>query len=538
MPGSFSYNAGSNTVTVTGGTSGSPADFASFVTADRAGTLNSQDARNITGVDGSPVAVTRAIRPVERLVLGGPAHTLYLVISNWNASSATIRIVGTDFDGNAQNEDIAISGNGTYYTVNRYKTVTTTQVTALSGTGFTYTLTQAGWGAIWNYGNNTYGLMAFFQIGDGSTSTWFQDSLKYIVIPPGVATANNQNFIRVMTNATFQLGVLDNATYKTTKNGCAVRVLETSYYNQIINAYSGTANLYSSQFTGASAANPSYIKEQSGGIVNVWNCQLMSFTNLTNLYSGTLYNVTVEGCDTGIKDFSSPVDKTIIGPTTSYGLQVTGGSAGTISNIINRRASVSFIRAHGLTANFNVVNADTDAWTFTFTGTCTNPVFRQYTFNLHVADINGNNISGATATLKDNGGNTVFSVITAADGTITQQTINRGYYDQAHGNTLQEYGPHTLTITKTGYQDYQDIISLDRKMDLEVAMALSVLDETLEGSLTVAEALRIMLSALAEKSSGGGTSTIKFRDHADGKDRITATVDASGNRTEVALDGS
>ncbi|MFH1596714.1 MAG: hypothetical protein ABIG94_10160 [Pseudomonadota bacterium] len=42
----------------------------------------------------------------------------------------------------------------------------------------------------------------------------------------------------------------------------------------------------------------------------------------------------------------------------------------------------------------------------------------------------------------------------------------------------------------------------------------------------------------AEKSSGGGTSTVKFRDHADSKDRIIATVDSSGNRTDVILDGS
>lgn len=30
--------------------------------------------------------------------------------------------------------------------------------------------------------------------------------------------------------------------------------------------------------------------------------------------------------------------------------------------------------------------------------------------------------------------------------------------------------PHTLTITKDGYQDYQDVITIDRAMDLEVAM--------------------------------------------------------------------
>jgi hypothetical protein len=71
--------------------------------------------------------------------------------------------------------------------------------------------------------------------------------------------------------------------------------------------------------------------------------------------------------------------------------------------------------------------------------------------------------------------------------------------------------------------------------DISVA---DILAGEVEGSLTLAQVIRIMLAALAEKSSGGGTSTVKFRDHADSKDRITATVDASGNRTAVTLDGS
>ena len=74
-------------------------------------------------------------------------------------------------------------------------------------------------------------------------------------------------------------------------------------------------------------------------------------------------------------------------------------------------------------------------------------------------------------TLKDNAGSTVFSVTSGQDGKITGQTVSRGYYDQAHGNTLQDYGPHTLTITKTGFQDYRDTITLDRKIDLEIALA-------------------------------------------------------------------
>lgn len=63
-------------------------------------------------------------------------------------------------------------------------------------------------------------------------------------------------------------------------------------------------------------------------------------------------------------------------------------------------------------------------------------------------------------------------------------------------------------------------------------------DEVLEGSLTGRQIARIMLAALAGKSSGGGSSTIKFRDAGDTKDRISATVDGNRNRTAVTVDGS
>jgi len=68
--------------------------------------------------------------------------------------------------------------------------------------------------------------------------------------------------------------------------------------------------------------------------------------------------------------------------------------------------------------------------------------------------------------------------------------------------------------------------------------ALLQIATTVEGTLDVGEVLRIMLSALAGKASGGGTTTIAFRDVADAKDRISATVDSSGNRSAVTLDGA
>ena len=52
-------------------------------------------------------------------------------------------------------------------------------------------------------------------------------------------------------------------------------------------------------------------------------------------------------------------------------------------------------------------------------------------------------------------------------------------------------------------------------------------------SITLAGAFKLILAVLAGKSSGGGTATIVFRDIADSKNRISATVDLDGNRTAV-----
>jgi len=72
----------------------------------------------------------------------------------------------------------------------------------------------------------------------------------------------------------------------------------------------------------------------------------------------------------------------------------------------------------------------------------------------------------------------------------------------------------------------------------EFAAALLDLAAGVETNRTVRQALRIMLAALAGKASGMATTTAVFRDTNDTKDRITATVDSSGNRSAVTLDGS
>ena len=57
----------------------------------------------------------------------------------------------------------------------------------------------------------------------------------------------------------------------------------------------------------------------------------------------------------------------------------------------------------------------------------------------------------------------------------------------------------------------------------------------IEGSYTLSQVLQLMASVLFGKASGGGTTTVTFRNTGDSANRVIATVDANGNRTAVTL---
>lgn len=68
-------------------------------------------------------------------------------------------------------------------------------------------------------------------------------------------------------------------------------------------------------------------------------------------------------------------------------------------------------------------------------------------------------------------------------------------------------------------------------------LAFEMLDnQDVETGYSLRESLKLMLSAMAGKLSGAGTSTVTIRNVTDTKDRITATVDTNGNRTSITTD--
>lgn len=88
-------------------------------------------------------------------------------------------------------------------------------------------------------------------------------------------------------------------------------------------------------------------------------------------------------------------------------------------------------------------------------------------------------------------------------------------------------GAITATVIATGAID-ADALAADAVDE--------IWDEVMEGTTTARQSMRLANSANGAIVAGAATTTVTIRDLADSKDRVTATVDANGNRTAVVLD--
>lgn len=138
-----------------------------------------------------------------------------------------------------------------------------------------------------------------------------------------------------------------------------------------------------------------------------------------------------------------------------------------------------------------------------------------------------------------NAGNTAWGsgAITAgsiASGAITSAKFAANALDAVWSTATRVLtaGTNIVLAKGTGVTGFNDPTANDN--------ADALLDRAagVETGLTVRQAFRLFAAALLGKASGLDTTTAKFRDTGDSKDRITATVDANGNRTSVTLDAS
>lgn len=95
--------------------------------------------------------------------------------------------------------------------------------------------------------------------------------------------------------------------------------------------------------------------------------------------------------------------------------------------------------------------------------------------------------------------------------------------------TSSALGANTITATSIA----TDAIDADA---LAANAVDEILDDVVAGTTTLRQALRGFIAALIGKADGLGTTTVHYRDIADTKNVITATVDADGNRSAITLD--
>jgi hypothetical protein len=111
----------------------------------------------------------------------------------------------------------------------------------------------------------------------------------------------------------------------------------------------------------------------------------------------------------------------------------------------------------------------------------------------------------------------------AADYVVVTDTLARVTLVDTTTTNTDMRGTDGANTDKTGYA-------------LSAAGIDAILDETIgDGTLTMRETLRVCIAILAGETSGGGTTTLTFRNNADTQNVLVETVDANGNRTATTL---
>jgi len=139
-------------------------------------------------------------------------------------------------------------------------------------------------------------------------------------------------------------------------------------------------------------------------------------------------------------------------------------------------------------------------------------------------------VNGGTITFPTNA--TLASTTNITAGTITTTTNLTTNNDKTGYALTAAYDP-AKTASQAG--DAMTLTSGERNSTADALLDRAAGVET---GQTFRQAMRLMLAALCGKASGLATTTAVYRDTNDAKNRISATVDADGNRSAVTLDAS
>jgi len=317
-----------------------------------------------------------------------------------------------------------------------------------------------GWGVVSKQGDNQYEFRCKLQIGDGTNETWLIDANK------AISHTINDNFIYISNYGHFRCGVVVDEVNRTTKDGCFIYTNSSNMYILRIDN-EGTIELYSTTISAPSGTR--FLLPGPTQLHKIWNCNIIHVTTFGGPAKVDFYRTNWQGGN-GPR-FTTVNSRDIRFTDCGIGLYLYNlRNSVTIRDYKMVGEEYSFIT--GLTepgADLYAINVDCK-WKIMWKYGSRGKIYRQYSFNLKVVDEAGNPINGAKVKVYNKSGKLVLENTTDADGQIPEQIITRGYYDQAHGNTLVDFSPHTLVIEKEGYETYTMQFTPTEAIDWQISL--------------------------------------------------------------------
>jgi hypothetical protein len=208
-------------------------------------------------------------------------------------------------------------------------------------------------------------------------------------------------------------------------------------------------------------------------------------------------NSTLLNLNTSIVTQTSQILSTLDTPITNYLSDLNSGldvAANKITSILTDTAQISNIGATATSAILSTIDGPITAY------------LSDLNSGLDVAANKITSILVDTATISNIGATATSAILSTIDGPISN-SLSSILTDT--GTTL----PASITAVPT-----------------------SMFAAVVEGAVTFKQWIRRLGAEAFGRSSGGGTTTVNFRDTANSKNRISATVDETNNRTAVTYD--
>ena len=407
-------------------------------------------------------------RPVQPADSG--ALKLTLIITNFS-QSGTITLTGKDAMDDAQTEDISITGNGNYVTQKSWSNI---DANGISCTGnYTLEITQPRWGIISKEFDYAFGVDAKLYVGDGGTETWFAEEGKQIIFGSAV------NYIfYIEYNAHLRLGHKVSETLKLGDRGCHIITTRSPGSAYIWTDAGCYVEFYATVFTAKSGSR--LLIRINADDLKMWMCGLdlaEIILNPLGTYFHDIYRLTGLGGNIGLTPVLNIAKSSLTDfflHSYNYALYTQLNLTTKVKNVVLKN-NTYILYASAFDGNFYLINAEADNWAINWLGVCNGKLYRQYEFDVHCQDKNGDSLSGVSVVgeyISPYG--QAFSETTDVNGNIPTQTVDRSWHEQATGNTENLKTPLKVTYKKTGYQTVVKYYSMDKKTEDTVVMHKAV----------------------------------------------------------------